>query len=78
MATVLMFPVVSKPYLHTNVPSVGDTIIFHGLGDSRVKGKVTAFKHVATSCAADRWGVFVETESGPAYINDYRVMLVAH
>ncbi len=78
MATMPMFSVVSKPYLHTNVPSVGATIIFRGLGDSRVKGTVTAFKHIPTSGAADRWGVFVETESGPAYINDYRVMLVAY
>ena len=78
MTAMSMFPAASKPYLHSNVPSVGDTIIFRGLNETRVKGTVTAFKHVPTDGVADRWGVFVATESGPAYINDYRVMLVAH
>ena len=79
MAAMPMSPAMSKPYVHTNLPSIGETIVFRGLNGARLMGTVTSLKHIPTEGAADRWGVFVEIESGePAYINDYRVIVVTY
>ena len=64
-----------KPYLYPHLPVVGDAIVFRGL-DGPCRATVTALKHVETHSTHSRWGVFVETANGPAYINDYRVQQI--
>jgi len=65
----------SRPYEFSNVPEVGETIVFVGLDRLR-EGTVTQFRHVETPPydPFNRWGVFVETADGPAFVNDYRYL----
>jgi|GEM_PF-2598542 len=56
-------------------PEVGSAILYRGMGNAICEGVVTQIKHIPTR-HGDQWGVFLDTVTGPIFINDWRYLCV--
>jgi len=56
-------------------PALGATIKYCGLGDMICEGVVTQLRHIETKPGQpNKWGAFLDTPTGPVFINDYRYL----
>jgi hypothetical protein len=56
-------------------PALGATILYRGLGDTICEGVVAQLRHIETRPGQpDKWGAFLDTPTGPVFINDYRYL----
>lgn len=65
--------------LHTGYaiqpPVLGAAILYRGLGDTICEGVVTQLRHIETKPGQpNKWGAFLDTPTGPVFINDYRYL----
>ena len=65
--------------LHTSYaiqpPLLGAAILYRGLGDTICEGVVTQLRHIETRPGQpNKWGAFLDTPTGPVFINDYRYL----
>jgi hypothetical protein len=56
-------------------PELGAAILYRGLGDTICEGIVTQLRHIETRPGQpNKWGAFLDTSTGPVFINDYRYL----
>ena len=56
-------------------PEPGAAILYRGLGDTICEGVVTQLRHIETRPGQpNKWGAFLDTATGPVFINDYRYL----
>ena len=54
-------------------PEVGSVILYKGLGEAVCEGVVTQIKQIPTRYG-NQWGAFLDTVTGPIFINDWRYL----
>lgn len=64
-----------QPGYSIQPPVLGAAILYRGLGDTICEGVVTQLRHIETRPGQpDKWGAFLDTATGPVFINDYRYL----